>query len=137
MWRVKQSYGAYQHTTAIFDHRLKRIPNYAYTVDSDSSLSVFAYQSKFDRQVVVLWKDSQNPTNSNAKSPMTFEFPAGNFDTPVLVDLRTGQVYELPASSWKKNGTHYTFENIPVYDSPVLIADRSLIPRTTNDRSTP
>ena len=134
---LKESYGAYQHTTAIFDHRLKRIPNYAYTVDSDSSLSVFAYQSKFDRQVVVLWKDSQHPTNSNAKSPMTFEFPAGNFDTPVLVDLRTGQVYELPASSWKKNGTHYTFENIPVYDSPVLIADRSLIPLTTNDRDAP
>ncbi|MGB3850534.1 MAG: beta-galactosidase, partial [Tunicatimonas sp.] len=134
---LKESYGAYQHTTAIFDHRLKRIPNYAYTVDSDSSLSVFAYQSKFDRQVVVLWKDSQNPTNSNAKSPMTFEFPAGNFDTPVLVDLRTGQVYELTASSWKKNGTHYTFENIPVYDSPVLIADQSLVSLIENNHIAP
>ncbi len=134
---LKESYGAYQHTTAIFDHRLKRIPNYAYTVDSDSSLSVFAYQSNFDRQVVVLWKDSQNPTNSNAKSPMTFEFPAGNFDTPVLVDLRTGQVYELPESSWNKNGTHYTFENIPVYDSPVLIADQSLILLAKSERNTP
>ncbi len=134
---LKESYGAYQHATAIFDHRLRRIPNYAYTVDSDSSLSVFAYQSKFDRQVVVLWKDSQTPTNSNAKTAMTFEFLAGNFATPVLVDLRTGKVYELPKSSWKKNGTHYTFENIPVYDSPVLIADRSLIPLTTNQRNTP
>ncbi len=129
---LKQSYGAYQHATAIFDHRLKRIPNYAYTVDSDSSLSIFAYQSKFDQQVVVFWKDSQTPTNSNAKTAMTFAFPAGNFATPVLVDLRTGKVYELPKSSWKKDGTHYTFENIPVYDSPVLIADQSLIQLTEN-----
>ena len=134
---LKQSYGAYQHATAIFDHRLKRIPNYAYTVDSDSSLSIFAYQSKFDRQVVVLWKDSQTPTNSNAKTAMTFAFPAGNFATPVLVDLRTGKVYELPKSSWKKDGTHYTFKNIPVYDSPVLIADQSLILLTTNEDDAP
>ena len=129
---LKESYGAYQHTTAIFDHRLKRIPNYAYTVDTDSSLSVFAYQSNFDRQVVALWMDGQTPTNSNAKTAMTFEFPAGNFDAPVFVDLRTGEVYEIPQSSWKKNGTHYTFENIPVYDSPVLIADQSLIQLTEN-----
>ena len=134
---LKQSYGAYQHATAIFDHRLKRISNYPYTADTDSSLSVFAYQSNFDRQLVAVWIDSQTPTNSNAKSPVTFEFPAGNFDTPVLVDLRTGNVYELPKSSWKKNGTHYTFENIPVYDSPVLIADQSLIPLTTNEDDVP
>ena len=129
---LKESYGAYQHTTAIFDHRLERIPNYAYTVDTDSSLSVFAYQSNFDRQVAALWMDGQTPTNSNAKTAMTFEFPAGNFDAPVFVDLRTGEVYEIPQSSWKKNGTHYTFENIPVYDSPVLIADQSLIQLTKN-----
>lgn len=133
----KQSYRAYQHVTSIFDHRLERIHNYPYTVDSDSSLSVFAYQSKFDRQVVVLWKDSQNPTNSNAKTPMTFDFPNGNFDIPVLVDLRTGQVYELPKSSWKKNGTHYTFEDLPIYDSPVLIADQSLIPLTEDQSNEP
>ena len=133
----KESYGAYQHATAIFDHRLKRIPNYAYTVDSDSSLSVFAYQSASDRQVVVVWEDSQTPTNSNAKTPMTFDFPAGKFRDPVLVDLRTGNVYELPKSTWQKNGTHYTFRNIPIYDSPVLIADQSLIPLTNPQPSEP
>lgn len=133
----KQSYGAYQNVTAIFDHRLKRIPNYAYTVNSDSSLSVFAYQSKFDRQAVVFWKDSQHPTNFNAKTPMTFEFPNANFSTPVLVDLRTGNVYELPESSWQQNGTHYTFTDVPVYDSPVLIADQSLIPLTKDSPGSP
>ncbi len=124
----KPSYSAYQHATAIFDHRLARISNYPYTVDSDSSLSVFAYQSTFDQQVVTVWKDSQTPTNSNAKTSMTFSFPNGNFRTPVWVDLRTGGVHQIPASSWKKNGTHYTFENIPIYDSPILIAEQNLIP---------
>jgi hypothetical protein len=133
----KQAYGAYQNVTAIFDHRLRRIPNYAYTVDSDSSLSVFAYRSAFDRQLVALWIDSRTPTNSSAKTPVTLEFPAGNFSSPVLVDLSTGRVYDLPTSSWKKNGTHYTFKDIPVYDSPVLIAERSLIPLAEELPGTP
>ena len=130
----KESYAAYQHVTSVFDHRLKRIPNYPYTVNSDSSLALFGYQADhFDQQVVVLWMDGQTPTNSNTKTAMTFAFPAGHFTDPVWVDLRTGQVYQIPASSWKKNGTHYTFGNIPVYDSPVLIADRSLITLTENN----
>lgn len=129
----KESYGAYQHVTSIFDHRLKRIPNYPYTVDADSSLSFFAYQSdNFNQQAVAIWIDSQTPTNSNAKTPMTFTFPAGSFDDPVFVDLRTGAVYEIPASSWQRNGTRYTFEDLPVYDSPILITDKSLIRFTEN-----
>jgi hypothetical protein len=45
----------------------------------------------------------------------------------VFVDILTGGVYEIPASQRSKNGNTWTFKNIPVYDSPVLIADKSLI----------
>ncbi|MDA3926088.1 MAG: hypothetical protein PF904_15440 [Kiritimatiellae bacterium] len=58
---------------------------------------------------------------------MTFEFPAGCFKNPVLVDLRNGKVFDISKKDWSVNGTSYKFENIPVYDSPVLIADRTLI----------
>ncbi|MEM9830358.1 MAG: beta-galactosidase [Bacteroidota bacterium] len=126
---LKQSYAAYQHVTAIFDHRLKRIPQYPYTVDSDSSLSLFTYRADYSgQQAVAIWMDGQTPTNSNAKTPMTFTFPTGQFNIPVLVDLRTGEVYEIPSSSWKKSGTNYTFSDIPIYDSPILIAEKNLIP---------
>jgi len=58
---------------------------------------------------------------------MTFTFPSGSFQTPVYVDLRTGEVYKIPESDWKRNGTKYVFDNIPIYDSPILIADSSVI----------
>ncbi len=126
---LKQSYYAYQHVTSIFDHSLKRLQNYQYTVESDSSLSVFAYQSAyFDRQIVAVWMDSQTPADSNKKTLTTFDFPEGNFNEPVFVDLRTGKVYEIPKESIvHKNGTHYKFKNIPIYDSPILIMDKSLV----------
>jgi hypothetical protein len=43
------------------------------------------------------------------------------------VDLRNGEVYEIPEKNWSRKGSAYTFKDIPVYDSPVLIADKSLI----------
>ncbi len=124
----KQSYRAYQAVTSIFDHSLSRIKNYPYQVDSDSSPSLFAYRSEnFDQQIVAIWFDGEIPTNSNSKTYLTFKFPAGNFEHPVYVDLRTGLVYEMPAASFKSEGTFYTFKDIPVYDSPVLIAEKDLI----------
>ena len=46
------------------------------------------------------------------------------------VDIITGGVYEIPAGQWSRTGSTYTFKGIPVYDAPILIADRSLIPIT-------
>ncbi len=124
----KESYYAYQHVTSIFDNGLDRVLNYPYRVNSETSLSLFGYRSKhFDKQVIAIWMDSETPTNSNTKTLTTFEFPKGNFDTPVYVDLRTGKVYQIPKSHWKRNGSEYTFKNIPIYDSPILIAEESLL----------
>lgn len=125
---VKPSYGAYQHITSIFDHRLERIRNYPYSVTTDSSLSVYAYQTKgFDYQAVTIWENGGPPSNEVTKRPVTFEFPAGNFVHPVYVEMRTGKVYRIPEDNWQRNGTTYTFKNIPIYDSPILIAEESLI----------
>ncbi|WP_020530298.1 GH39 family glycosyl hydrolase [Flexithrix dorotheae] len=124
----KESFYSYQNVTSIFDHSLERIVDYPYTVDSDSSLSVFAYRQKyFNKQAVVIWIDSQTPTNSNKKTKMTFNFPQGKFQDLVLVDLRTGEIFEIPSKNIDKNGTSYTLKNIPIYDSPMLVADKSLI----------
>jgi hypothetical protein len=71
--------------------------------------------------------DENIPTNSNSMKVQTFSFSNGNFEIPVFVDIVSGTVYEIPSSDWSKKGNTYTFKNIPVYDSPILIADKSLI----------
>jgi hypothetical protein len=45
---------------------------------------------------------------------------------PRTASWRCG-VYEIPATQWSRAGDTYTFKGIPVYDAPILIADRSLI----------
>lgn len=125
---LKPAYYTFQHLTSIFDHRLQRIAPYPYTSSSDSSLSVYGYQTKgYGYQAVSIWIDSAIPGSDNRKTQVNLEFPTGNFEEPVYVDMRTGEVYDIPAANWNKKGTAYSFRQIPVYDSPILIADKKLI----------
>jgi hypothetical protein len=64
------------------------------------------------------------PPDSNNTNLQPFVFSNGNFDNPVFVDILSGAVYEIPNTSWNKNGKTYTFKNIPVYDAPILIIDK-------------
>ena len=114
--------------TYISDKTLERIPNYVFQTSYDSSLSVYGFQQKnFDYQAVAIWMDGKIPHDSLVKTLIDFEFPAGKFDHPVYVDMRTGQVYEIPKDNWTRRGTLSIFREIPIYDSPILIADISLI----------
>jgi hypothetical protein len=122
----KPAYFAVQHLTSIFDHKLERIPSYSYRETSDESLSVFGYENRFSgEQVVTIWKDGDIPSDTNEKTLMNFTFHDGQFSEPVYVDLRRGGVYEIHSDKWSADGHFYQFEDIPVYDSPILIADRS------------
>ena len=126
--RPKMAYYAVQNLTSIFDNTLELVPNAKLSTTANGSVSLFTYQQKAGRkQLVTVWLDSKTPTNKFATTPIDITVDGGNFDVPVWVDLLTGHVYELPKNSWSKSGTSYTFRNVPVYDSPVLIADRSLL----------
>ncbi|QHW00377.1 GH39 family glycosyl hydrolase [Spirosoma endbachense] len=142
--RPKIAYYAIQNVTAIFDHSLQRIKKLEHTYNrafvpenkaemtyspsTDRSLAVYAYQHKdTKKQVFTIWANDYIPVESNATRNLSFSFANANIDTPVYVDIITGGVYEIPASQWKKTGAIYTFTDIPIYDAPILIADKSLV----------
>ncbi|MFD2570451.1 beta-galactosidase [Spirosoma soli] len=142
--RPKIAYYAIQNVTAIFDHSLQRVKKLKHTYNrsfvpenkaemtyspgTDRSLAVYAYQHKdTKKQLYTIWTDDYIPTESTKTRNLTFTFANGNIDTPVYVDIITGGVYEIPASQWKKAGDIYTFTDIPIYDAPILIADKSLV----------
>ncbi len=124
----KQAYHAVQHLTAIFDDTLQRIEEYPYIQTGSRHLSVFGYRHETTgQQVVTIWFDDATPTNSNDCAPVSFTFSSGRFSDPVYVDLRTGAVREIPEDQWKTSGDGCSFTDIPIYDSPILIAERPLI----------
>ncbi|WP_309917969.1 MULTISPECIES: GH39 family glycosyl hydrolase [unclassified Arcicella] len=126
--RPKVAYYALQNLASIFDNSLELNPNVKFSTDAKESISVFGYQNlTTKKQVITLWLDAQTPTNDFLTKPIDLTIEAGNFVKPVLVDLMTGHIYEIPKSAWSRTGNRYSFKQIPVYDSPVLIIEKELL----------
>jgi hypothetical protein len=139
--RPKIAYYAIQHVTSIFDNTLERIKtlepthNIAsagsqakYSLNTDRSISVYGYRNKdTKKQLYVLWMDDAIPRDEYEMNTQDFTVANGNFENPVFVDIITGGVYEIPTEQWSKAGDIYTLKSISIYDSPVLIADKSLV----------
>ncbi|WP_309917937.1 MULTISPECIES: GH39 family glycosyl hydrolase [unclassified Arcicella] len=141
--RPKMVYYAMQNVASVFDNSLQRIKKLEpthnseaqliggeikYNKGTDRSLSVYGYENVQSRkQLFSIWSDEAIPTNTNITKNLNFTVINGNFDQPVYVDMITGGVYEIPVNQWTKVGNKYVFSNIPVYDAPILLADKSLI----------
>lgn len=53
--------------------------------------------------------------------------PRGEFTEPVYADLRTGKVHAIPKANWSRVGDGVVLRQIPVYDSPILIAEKGVV----------
>ena len=127
---VKPSYYAVQRVAAIFDNTLKRVRNFGFTAGegvTSKTLSAFAYTGAQGRMVVTLWDRSGPPADTKIQN-VDLAFPKASFKQPVLVDMLSGAVYEIPKAAWEQQDAGCAFRGVPVYDSPVLIAERGLIP---------
>lgn len=126
--RPKVAYYAVQNLASVFDNNLILDPEVTYTNTSNASLSVFGYQHKTSKKhLVTLWLDGKEVNNSFQTTPVEITLENVTFKDPVWVDLMSGQVYAIPKSDWSKSGNNCRFKPIALYDSPVLIAEKSLL----------
>ncbi len=124
----KPAYYAYQHLTSLLDHRMERLPNQKFETNSKQGISLFAFQHKLNQfPMIFAWLNDNIPSDSNQVTPVDLHFPGLEFREPVLVDLRTGAVYEIPASNIRMNGNKASFSGLPLYDSPVVLVEKDLI----------
>lgn len=141
--RPKLTYYAIQHVTAIFDHSLVRIKNMKdshnlhakradgeihYNKGTDRSMAVYGYRHR-DRGAAVftLWMDEAIPSPSNKVKQLKFTLRGAHLNDPVLIDILSGEVFEFGKDQWRKERDAIIFEQLPVYDAPVVLIDRSLI----------
>jgi hypothetical protein len=142
--RPKIAYFAVQNVASIFDHSLERIKNVKqdsagqvksqnnsqliYSLSTDIDMAFYAYQKKQSGlHLYTIWKSGDTPNNLTERQAVDITVANAKFKEPVYVDIISGNIYAIPMSSIIKKGGSYQFKNIPVYDAPVLIADKSLI----------
>ena len=139
----KLGYLAVQHVTALFDDRVQRLPDVAYTIEGakeDSTFSVFVYRNDKKEHFLAIWRNNDRPDVNPEVERVTIALPKiqwnrthGGFvdmRASMAADMLTGRIYVLPTSSvgYKLGGRGITFRNIPVYDSPVVLANLGALP---------
>lgn len=127
---AKPAYHAAQHVFTIFDGTVERIADFPFTsgVAAPRRLAVTGYSLQGTaKQIVALWLSEAPPREDNAVTRIEVTFVRARFEQPVLVDLRTGFVYRVPAMQWNQSAAGAAFRGLPVYDSPVLIAEQCVV----------
>ncbi|MDR2706054.1 MAG: beta-galactosidase [Planctomycetaceae bacterium] len=126
---VKKAYYAVQNAVSMFDDRIEPIPHEKIETTTKLRQSVaYAFRDKnTDARLLAIWFHPAIPSDTNELKPTKIVIEKGQFKNPVYVEMLTGGVYEIPKEQWNDDGNKQTFNNIPVYDSPVLIVDQSLV----------
>jgi hypothetical protein len=126
---VKASYRAAQTVFTIFDDTVQRIAEFPGGSSGARPLALTGYRRESDgAQVVALWFNGAPPADANETVPTDLTLRAGRFTDPVLVDVRTGVVYALPKDRWTQRAGGAEFRALPIYDSPMLIAEKAVLP---------
>lgn len=126
--RPKVAYYAVQNVASVFDNYMQLQPDFRFTTESSLSMSVFGFKHQVTQHNnIALWLDKDIPSNAFDTKPVVISFENVNFRNPVLVDILTGSIYEIPKSMWKNEVNKVTFSGIPLYDAPVLITEKTMI----------
>jgi hypothetical protein len=139
----KMVYYAMQNVVSVFDDQLVRIKHLEdvhnmnatvaqneikYNKGTDRSLALYGYEHKTTKkQVFTIWNDEYIPLNTNVAKNLNITLFNSKMDHPVFVDLITGAIYEIPENQIEIKGSRTTFKQMPIYDSPILIADKSIL----------
>jgi hypothetical protein len=123
----KPAYYAVQHLMSILDGTARPMKQVPLKAADKLHLQVAGF-TKGGRPLVFLWKAPPGiPSDDLAWTPIELTLETIAFSDPVYVELMSGNVYELEKGTWRKSGRGTLFSKLPVRDSPILVAERSII----------
>lgn len=125
--RRKLAFHAAQATSTLFNSDLVPYADSPVQPASEPSLSVFGYRSVSGRGFAAsYWIDSGIPGNWAEKQEVTVAFPHGAGTDLVLVDVATGEVFDIPGQRIKRTAASVSVQ-VPAYDAPLVVAERDVV----------
>lgn len=143
----KPAYYAVQHMVSIFDDDVKPVGIAAaqkQTVtgtmpDQSGQLTVMEYKSdasrtislaRFEKEgkpIILIWYNDKIPSDDFKWDLTDFTIMNTIFQDPVYVEMISGKVYEIDKSNYTISGQDSRFKKLPVWDSAIMIAERSQV----------
>ena len=126
--KVKPAYYTVQNIASVFDASQEPIVGFSCDVQCTKEAAVYLFNKKGSGQkLLAFWDCSTHPVNANDTTSAKFTLAGVTFEEPVWVDMVTGAIYELPADRIATEGDKTILTDIPVYDAPALIVDKSVV----------
>lgn len=122
----RPSFYGVQHMVSFFDDTVKPVGELDFESDSPRKITVAGFR-KEENPIVLVWYKDQVPTDDLKWDLVNLTIKGINFNDPVYVEMITGKVYELDKSDLMNSGKNTTLKSLPVWDSPVMIAERSQV----------
>ena len=115
-----------QQMAGFFDDTATSKGQLKYTSTSDRKMTIAGFEKK-NNSVVLIWYMDQIPTDDLKWDLVDLEIANVTFIDPVYVEIISGQVYEIDSSNWTNEGDNTKFKKLPIWDSPIMIAERPLV----------
>ena len=85
----------------------------------------------------VVWQNDRIPSDNLAFEPIELWIEGLSLKDPVLIEMITGRIYALPKYHGHSSDGRMKFTGLPVWDSPVVILERSALPERDANTRTP
>jgi len=122
----RPAYYAVQHMMSFFDDAVRPVGILKIESESPREITVARFD-KAGTSVALLWYSDQIPSDDLAWERVDLTVKGVTFDDPIYVEMITGKVFELDRSAWKSEGGNTTFTQLPVWDSPMMLAERAQV----------
>lgn len=123
----RPTFYAVQHMMTFFDGGVK--PEGLLSAESDSARAItVAGFEKAGTSVALVWFSDKIPSDELTWDKVNLTVKGASFKDPVYVEMVTGKVFDLEQANWACSGQDVSFKGLPVWDSPMMLAERGQVP---------
>ena len=132
----RPSFHAVQHMVNLFRPELRSAGRLNHESNTPRRLTVAGIERQKDGTLVgaVVWQNDRIPSDNLAFEPIELWIEGLSLKDPVLIEMITGRIYALPKYHGHSGYGRMKFTGLPVWDSPVVILERSALPEGTQTR---
>lgn len=122
----RPTYYAVQHMMSFFDDSVTPVGLLACESPAERKLTAAGFE-KDAKSAVLLWYGDKVPSDELKWDRVDVTIKGAEFKDPVYVEMITGKVYDLGKTAWKTEGGKTALAQLLVWDSPMMIVERSLV----------